>query len=193
MEVNTTVLSVDALLWRIAMQDDEEAFRLLFEGFFPPLTLFAHRYVSDLETSEDIVQDTFLKIWKNRKKLVITTSGRNFLITSVKNNCVDYLRKKETEARYQEFSKRNKSHLCCDESIATLTELEDMVSSALEKLPENIRVIFEKSRFEGKTYREIAEESTISVKTVESYMSRALKVLRAELKDYISFYLLFLW
>lgn len=193
MQVSETMLSVDALFWKMAMKDDEDAFRLLFVNFFPSLTVFARRYVSDLETSEDIVQDTFLKIWKNRKKLEITTSTRNFLVTTVKNSCVDYLRKKETEARYHEYTSQDKEQLYSEEDIFTLKELEEMVNSALEKLPENIRQIFEKSRFEGKTYREIAEECSISVKTVESYMTRALKHLRSELKDYLPFYVLFLW
>lgn len=193
MRINEAIVSVDALFWRIAMKDDEEAFRLLFVNFFPPLTVFAHRYVSDMETCEDIVQDTFLKIWKNRKKLDITISTRNFLITTVRNSCVDYLRKKESEERYYAFSSNNKEQLHDPNDILTLNELESMVTAALEKLPENIRETFIKSRFENKTYREIAEESNISVKTVESYMTRALKTLRKELKDYLSFYTLFLW
>lgn len=193
MSNNETLVSVDTLFWKMAMKDDEEAFRLLFVNFFPPLTVFARRYIIDIETCEDIVQDTFLKIWKNRKKLDITTSARNFLITTVRNSCVDYLRKKESEARYYELNLNNKEQLYDPADILTLTELENMVASALEKLPENIRQTFMKSRFENKTYREIAEESNISVKTVESYMTRALKTLREELKDYLSFYILFLW
>ncbi|WP_085535872.1 RNA polymerase sigma-70 factor [Massilibacteroides vaginae] len=193
MQKNETLVSVDTLFWKMAMKDDEEAFRLLFVNFFPPLTLFARRYLTDLETCEDIVQDTFLKIWKNRKTLDITTSTRNFLITTVRNSCVDYLRKKETEARYHEFNSDNKEQLYDPNDLLTLSELERMLASALEKLPENIRQAFIKSRFENKTYKEIAEESNISVKTVESYMTRALKTLREELKDYLSFYILFLW
>ncbi|MDD4516392.1 RNA polymerase sigma-70 factor [Massilibacteroides sp.] len=188
-----TIVSVDVLFWKIAMKDDEDAFRLLFVNFFPSLTIFARRYISDLDTCEDIVQDTFLKIWKNRKKLDIKTSTRNFLITTVKNSCLDYLRKKETEIRYQESSFNNNEQLYSQEDILSLADLEDTVNVALKKLPENIRLIFEKSRFEGKTYREIAEECEISVKTVEAYMTRALKTLRKDLKDYLPFYILFLW
>lgn len=186
-------ISVDALFWKIALKDDEEAFHTLFVNFFPSLTVFAKRYIQDLETCEDIVQDSFLKIWINRKKLDITTSARNFLITTVKNNCIDYIRKKETEARYQEASQLNRNNLYSDDDVLALSELEVMLNAALEKLPEKIRLAFEKNRFEGKTYREIAEESNISVKTVESYMTRALRTLRKELKDYLPFYSLFLW
>lgn len=193
MQIGDTIVPIDALFWKVAMKDDEEAFRLLFVNFFPPLTVFAHRYISDLETCEDIVQETFFKIWKNRKKLDITTSTRNFLITAVKNSCVDYLRKKETEARYQEYRMHNAEQLYNQDDIFTLSELEDIVNSTLNKLPENVRLVFEKSRFEGKTYREIAEEHAISIKTVEANMTRALKCLRNDLKEYLSFCFLFLW
>lgn len=188
-----TAVSVDVLFWKIAMKDDEEAFRELFINYFPPLTIFAKRYITDLETCEDIVQETFLKIWKSRKKLDITTSARNFLVTAVKNSCVDFLRKKETEARYEEFRLHNNDAFHTQDDILTLTELENMLNSALEKLPRSVRITFEKNRFEGKTYREIAEENEISIKTVESHMTKALKILRKELKDYLPFYVLFLW
>ena len=65
-----------------------------------------------------------------------------------------------------------------------------MLSEALDKLPENTRLIFEKNRFEGKKYTEIAEEQQISVKTVEAHISKALKILRVELKDYLPFFIL---
>lgn len=138
MPTDRTAVSVDALFWKIAMKDDEEAFRLLFVNFFPPLTVFARRYISDLETCEDIVQDTFLKIWKNRKSLDITTSTRNFLVTTVRNSCVDHLRRKMTEARYQELRLDKDTELDYADNVFTLAELEGMINAALEKLPEKI-------------------------------------------------------
>lgn len=68
-----------------------------------------------------------------------------------------------------------------------------MLSAALAKLPDNIRIVFEKNRFEGMTYAEIAVEHNISVKTVEAYMTKALKHLRVELKDYLPLIILLLW
>ena len=74
--------------------------------------------------------------------------------------------------------------------IYSIVELRTMLSEALDKLPENTRLIFEKNRFEGKKYTEIAEEQQISVKTVEAHISKALKILRVELKDYLPFLIL---
>jgi RNA polymerase sigma-70 factor (ECF subfamily) len=182
---------IDQLLWKIALHDDENAFRFLFLDFFSPLCVFAHRYIEDWETCEDVVQDTFFKIWKNRKTLEINTSGKNFLITIVRNGCIDYLRKKDMEMAWRQEAMFDKTALDTEE-LYTMTELETMLNTALSHLPENIRFVFEQNRFGGKTYAEIAAEQQISVKTVEAYMTKALKQLRIELKDFLPLLLLFL-
>jgi RNA polymerase sigma-70 factor (ECF subfamily) len=184
-------INIDGLFWKIALQDDEEAFRTLFLHFFTPLCVFSMRYISNRETCEDIVQNAFLKIWKNRKFIEINNSGRNFLITTVKNICIDYLRKQENEhIRNGKLAENNEYQ---SEDVYSVVELEQMLTAALSKLPENVCAVFRMNRFEGKTYAQIAEEQNLSIKTIESYMSKALKLLRIELKDYLSFMLLFLW
>nr|WP_244205927.1 RNA polymerase sigma-70 factor [Parabacteroides acidifaciens] len=169
--------------------DDEDAFRSLFFKFFSSLCVFAHRYIEQWETCEDIVQDTFFKIWKNRKKMIINTSGRNLLLTSVRNSCVDYLRKQEIETSWIQKKSLHKTEYSTDDLYATV-ELENMLNAALSNLPENIRQVFEMSRFEGLTYTEIATQQRISIKTVEAYITKALKQLRIELKDYLPLALL---
>lgn len=185
--------SIDSLFWKIALKDDEIAFRTLFFQFFSPLCVFAHRYIDSWESCEDIVQETFFKIWKNRKNIEINTSSRNFLITSVKNSCIDFLRKLETEQNWQQKEIENNSSYYTSGDIYSTIELEQMLTAALAKLPDNIRIVFEKNRFEGMTYAEIAAEHNISVKTVEAYMTKALKHLRVELKDYLPLIILLLW
>lgn len=187
------ISSIDSLFWKIAIKDDEIAFRSLFFQFFSPLCVFAHRYVDNWDTCEDIVQETFFKIWKNRKNIEINTSSRNFLITSVKNTCIDTLRKQETELSWQQKEIENNVSWYTSGDIYSTIELEQMLSAALAKLPDNIRTVFEKNRFEGMTYTEIATEHNISVKTVEAYMTKALKHLRVELKDYLPLIILLLW
>lgn len=174
----------DMLFRKVSLQDDEEAFRILFYDFFAPLCVFAHRYLEEMETCEDIVQETFYRIWKNRKDLDIQISARNFLITSVRNACLDLIRKQEIEKRWIEkrLEKDTEEEY---EDLYTTQELESLLNQALNKLPEQIASTFRMNRFGGKTYVEIAEEKQISVKTVEAYMTRALKFLRIELKDYL--------
>lgn len=182
---------IDSLFWKIALQDDREAFKKLFTDFFAPLCVYAQRYMENRNISEDIVQDVFFSIWKNRKNLDIRTSTRNFLITSVKNSCIDSLRRKEVESRYMAVQADNMNE-ADTEDLYAISELEEAINKALEKLPDKIRLVFEMSRFQELTYAEIAQKQDISVKTVEAYMTKALKQLRVELKDYLPFILLFL-
>jgi len=175
---------LDNLFRRIAFHDDQEAFKELFFDFYPALCVFAQRYISSPETCEDIVQDTFFHLWKNRKKIEVTCSFKNLLITSVKNNCTDYLRKQSVR---QHHAEKQAISVTTDtpEVIYTIGELEEILYAALEQLPENVRRAFELSRFENMTYNQIAEEMSVSPKTVEAYISKALSVLRSELKDYL--------
>lgn len=183
-------LSTENLFRKIAFNDDQQAFRSLFFDFYPALCVFAGRYIDSPETCEDIVQDTFFHLWQHRKNIEITSSFRNLLVTSVKNNCLDYLRKRDVRQRYAEnhaFSETIDS----PEEIYTMREIERILHSALEKLPENIRRAFELSRYQNMTYNQIAQEMNVSPKTVESYLGKALRMLRSELKDYLPLAILF--
>lgn len=178
------------LFRRIAFNDDQEAFKELFFDFYPSLCVFARRYISSPETCEDIVQDTFFNIWKNRKKLEITSSIRNLLITSVKNSCIDYLRNQTVRQAPAARDTIHQTSMETPEEIYTISELEEMLYTALDSMPVNVRKAFELSRFENMTYSKIAEEMGVSPKTVEAYISKALTILRVELKDYLPVVLL---
>lgn len=186
--------AIDYLFEQIIFHNSEEAFRRLFFDFFGPLCVFAHRYIPEKAICEDIVQNVFFQLWKNRKKINITTSARNYLITNVRNACIDSLRRKELERNYIE-KQGSKSEADTYDIVALLSvsEMEEKINTALSKLPDNVRHSFELSRFEDKTYNEIATAMGISVKTVEAHIGKALKLLREELKDYLPFLLLFLW
>ncbi len=177
----------DKLFLKVAVNDDEQAFEALFNEFYPALCVFANRIIGDLDISQDIVQDIFVRIWKKRKNVSIESSFRNFLITTVRNQSIDYIRRENLSNKYIE---KNKEKIRDDmpdspEDVHTLNELEDKISKALTELPNNIREAFEMSRFKGMTYNEIAVSMSLSPKTIESYISKALHFLRIELKDYL--------
>ncbi len=172
------------LFHKVAFKDDQQAFKELFFEFYPSLCVYAESITGCKETGEDLVQDAFMKIWEDRKKTEITSSFRNFLITIVKNTCLDYLRKQSLQQNYVENKKKLFVFPDSPEEIYTLKELEELINCALEKLPENIRQAFVMSRFKDMTYNEIAEKMAVSPKTIESYISKALTVLRLELRDY---------
>ncbi len=83
----------DKLFYDIAVNDSVSAFRLLFENYYPSLCLFCKRYIDDFDVREDIVQNVFVSIWENRRNICVNSSVRNYLITSVRNGCLNYLRR----------------------------------------------------------------------------------------------------
>lgn len=189
--MNEAEIVFDDLFKKVAFHDDEQAFKVLFVEFYPSLCVFAMRFVDGEEAARDIVQDVFFNVWKGRKSMFVTSSFRNFLITSVRNQCVDYLRRQKLEHQFMEKG-RLTGIQTSPEEMYTLKELEVVLNKALAKLPDNVREAFEMNRFKGMTYNAIAEEMEVSPKTIEAYMSKALKILRVELSDYLPLLILFL-
>lgn len=93
-------LRYDRLFSKAALLDSEEAFEELFFEFFPTLCVYASNIVGDNETARDIVQEVFFNIWKNRKKIELESSFRNFIVTAVRNQCTDILRKRTVIDRF---------------------------------------------------------------------------------------------
>lgn len=177
------------LLWNTVVNDDEKAFENLFCLFYPALSIYARRYIEDQAIREDIVQDVFVILWESRKRLAIKTSIRNYLILSVRNHCLNYLKKEGLSLQYQEFISTEENS--DDNDVYLLSELYNLFEKALNKLPETYRIVFEMHRLEGKSYEEIANELNISVRTAKRYKSQVIEVLKVELKDYLPLILLF--
>ncbi|MCP4311823.1 MAG: RNA polymerase sigma-70 factor [Bacteroidetes bacterium] len=164
---------------------DIDAFEKLFFSFYPGLLRYAETLVRKSEIAEEIVQDVFYNVWKNRDSIRITQSWKSYLYRAVYNNSMMYLRKRRREFSLEEslFTEQE------GDSPDPFQELEyqevsAIVSDILGVLPERTREIFLLNRQEGLKYREIAEQLSISVKTVEANMGKALKALRSSLEKY---------
>ncbi|QGY47973.1 RNA polymerase sigma-70 factor [Maribellus comscasis] len=166
---------------------DRSAFRILFQRYFQPLFLFASKFV-DQEQAKDIVQDCFYELWQNRRKTEITTSVSAYLFTIVKNRCFKYLKTEQKKRLHQD----NFGMLLKQEELLYYTNSEksilefgvrDRIEKVIVQLPEKCRQVFEKSRHEGLTNKEIAGVFNISVKAVEKHISKALQLFREEFKD----------
>ena len=170
---------------------DQEAFESLYRFFFPKLRYFARQYLADGEVVENIVQDTFTELWASRSKLNSDFNVQAWLFTVVKNKSLKQIDKERTRERYTDYLKVRQLDLnynLLDQfntSDLVFEELQEKIEIALNKLSAPVRQVFEKSRFEDKKNREIADELGVSVKTVEAHVSKALKLLREELKDYL--------
>lgn len=173
-------------LFELIRNDDTEAFDRLYSLFYPSLCVFASRYISEYKAIEDCVQDVFLKIWRDRKSISINTSVRSYLYTAMRNHCLNFIEKKKTELTYEQYILRTYDPYTVND-LHSIEELENIIEDAIQKLPDKIQQVFRMSRFEHMTYKEIAEKQNISIKTVESYIHKALISLSLSLKDYLPF------
>ncbi len=172
----------------------KENFDAIYVNNFSRLFLFAKEYVLFDEEAENIVQDIFVMLWEKKDILRVDVSLTAYLFTLVKNKCIDFLRHRMVEQMYSEniqheYNEELNVKLFAlesfDHNFSSEEDIEILLRNAIDKLPERCRLIFIKSRIEGKKYKEIAEELNLSVNTVEGQISIALKKLREELKDYL--------
>lgn len=170
---------------------DKTEFEEIYLEFFDVLFAISFQYTSDKSVAEGIVQDTFLKLWEVRESLLPQTNIKNFLYTLAKNMCLNHLRDQKAiwkhldQVKYHEYEYAIESLNRIGEDYFEFKELSEKVEQAIEKLPDDLKIVFKMSRFEDLKYREIAEKLQISEKTVEARITKALKILRKELKDYL--------
>ena len=186
---NTESEQIDFMLRRITLHDDGVAFRYLFEHYYPSLCLFAKRFIDDRETREDIVQEVFFRLWDKRKQITVTSSAQNYLLTSVRNLCLNYLRRQEVQQPFEEslFDQPDDEE---GDRLIQLRELEEQLAQALAQLPPEYRLAFELNRMEGKSLEEVAQRMGVSTRTVERYRDKAIALLQTELKEYLPLFLL---
>jgi RNA polymerase sigma-70 factor, ECF subfamily len=165
-------------------QGDAEQFESLFRSSYVSLVRYAKTLIKDHDAAEEIVQDLFFRLWKEREKIKIESSLNGYLFRSVHNRCLHYIEHSRVVERHaEEMSFLQPESQENPSDILHYKELQEKVARILEKLPERCGKIFYMSRFEGLKYNEIAEKLSVSVKTVESNMGRALKEFRKELTE----------
>lgn len=166
------------------------AYELIFRRYYVSLCGFATRFVQQPEPAEEIVQNIFLKLWEKRENISIDTSLKSYLFRSVYNSCNNHLAHIKIQNKYISFAKQAilRNEGLSDPVMDSLTykELNDNIAEAIERLPSECKKIFKMSRFDGLKYMEIAGQLGISVKTVETQISRALIRLRDDLKEYLA-------
>lgn len=173
--------SIETLFRRVT-DDDYSAFESIFKDSYRFLCAYARHLVTCPELAEEIVDDVFFNLWHNRKKIHISSSFRAYLIACIRNRSLDSLRKGKGVKTYV---LDHAEMIECQQSIACDTliyeELRTQIDQAIQCLPEQCRVIFLMSRDEELSYKDIALQLNISVKTVDTQIGRALKHIRGRI------------
>jgi len=165
---------------------DISEFEQLFLKYYEPLCQHANKILKDMDTSEDIVQEFFYNFWKNRETFSPKLSLNAYLYQSIRNNALHYLEHLSVRQQYaqQMFDISNETEPRALQSEVEINELNRVVEATLKQMNERCSRVFTLNRFEGKKYREIADILSISVKTVEADMGKALQLFRKSLKEF---------
>lgn len=186
--------STEALLVQQLKNGVDAAYKYLYDQHYQILCHVAAQYVKDDFLAETIVGDVIFHLWEVRETIEIDTSVRSYLMTCVRNRCIDYLKSQyhKREVAHSDTGLRDFPVLQYvkddDYPLGKLLEkeLEDEIMSAINRLPDECRRVFNMSRFENRKYEEIAQELKISVNTVKYHIKHALALLHEDLGKYLT-------
>lgn len=178
--------SFERILLEKLKNDDQSAFTIIFTRYYPDMVRFSFGLTRNQDSSEEIVQEVFLKLWENRNSLLIHNSLKSFLLKTVQNRSIDSLRHVNITNKYASIVLEHPILSENDtENYILHSELEANFNHAMAKIPAQFAEAFRLSRIENHNYQEIAKELDVSVRTVEVRIAKALGLLRKELKDFL--------
>jgi len=174
-------MSRDREIVRRIRKGDVKVFETLFRSSYIPLVGYAKKILKDHDSSEEIVQDLFFRMWQNRENLLIESSLNGYLFRAVHNKCLHAIAHNRVTEKYARDNAMAEDYVETPSDTLHYNELQGKIAVILERLPERCGRIFCMNRFEGLKYKEIADRLSLSVKTVEANMGKALKEFRKEL------------
>lgn len=171
---------------------DELAFEKIFKSNYNKIVGFCNNFVNDSDEAKNLAQEAFINLWLSREKIETINGINYFLYTFSKSKCLNFIRHKKIINKYEDRLLEKEEDLLNVEVLESINfnslefiELEELIKRSVGMLPERCRQVFIKSRYEDKKNKKIAEELNISVKAVEANMTRALKILKSELSEYL--------
>ena len=174
-------------------QGNERVYETVFRKYYQSLCNYGCGILKDMDDAEEVVQSIFLKLWEQREGIEINVSLKSYLYRAVHNTCLNRLKHLKIQDTYrQHLGDYLEETFDSATDIMDGNELQNRISEALEKLPEQCKIIFKMSRFEELKYQEIANKLGLSIKTVENQIGKALRIMRNELSDYLPVVFLFL-
>ena len=181
--VNTNI--TDNALIASIKAGNYKAFEIVFRKNYPALCAYAHRFV-DMEDVEDVVEDCMVWLWEKRENLTINTTLNQYLFSMVRNKALNVLTRKgiaEKAATWYFASLNGMSVMNADHY--QVEELKTRIQEGIQSLPDSYRNAFVMHRFQGLSYKEIADINNVSTKTIDYRIQQALKLMRKHLSDYL--------
>jgi len=172
---------------------DIRSFEQLFHAYCEELMRYATTILKDADEAQDVVQHLFVTLWTKRDTLQVNSSLKSYLYRSVYNNSLNRIKQVTTQQKHEDYlGYVAHSYGSSASAVLESKEVQSAIDTAIAALPDQCRLIFTMSRFEGKKYQQIADELQLSVKTIENQMGKALKHMREQLQTYLPSCIIFL-
>lgn len=189
--MNSDIQDIENLF--VAIKDgDKWAFEQVFKMFYAPLCDYAVMILGNPSEAEDVVQDLFTHIWKNRSEVIVHGFVKSYLFTSVRFRAVNVLRYRLMQRKHSELFTEFVEDLLSSGYSEEEEKRIERIMQVLQTLPPQRRIVFTMSCLDGKKYKEIAEELGISVNTVKAHISQAYRDVRQQVGEDFSLALLFM-
>jgi RNA polymerase sigma-70 factor (ECF subfamily) len=182
------------------IRDELRIFNSLYNEAYPRFVRFAFGYIKDMALAEDIVSEAFTTYWINKDTLLTNGNARAYILTVVKNKCLNHLQHLQVKLRAEQEILEHEEwritvHInsldACNPDFIFSDEISSLIDSTLDSMPAKTKEIFTLNRYEGLSYTEIAQRLEMNSKSIEYHMSKALQLLRISLKEYLPFIILF--
>jgi RNA polymerase sigma-70 factor (ECF subfamily) len=165
----------DIFLLRQIKEDNEIAFKFLFEIYFAPICRFIFLYIKNKSIVEEISLDVFTAFWEKRKTIEVKLSLKAYLFQSARNHAVNYIR---DNRHIISVTEDNFIEIFEEDNPLEVQELGNLIEEAICALPQKCQEVFRKSREDNLTNKEIALQLNITTKTVEAQITKSLKLIR---------------
>ncbi|XHR96067.1 RNA polymerase sigma-70 factor [Mucilaginibacter sp. UC70_90] len=175
--------NIQDLLQKIAFEDDQQAFRVLYFQYYKRLYNLASFYVRSAEATEEVVNDTFISIWSRRKLLTGITDFTSYIYKAVKNKSLNFLKQKNFPIHFNidDIKAEIEDVTLNIEDQMIVADFQLLIEHAVNNLPAQCRLVFKMIKEDGLPHKEVAELLNLSVRTIEYHMSIALKKLSESL------------
>lgn len=177
---------IESILLRISRHDDEKALKELFDAYYGKFSETAKFYVKDHSAAQEIVSDVFIKLWNNRSNIEKVANIKSYLYVAIKRQSLNYIRDNSKKI-HQSLDTSDVNivvELNSPEKMLLTIELVEVLNRAVQELPSKCRLVYVLVKDDGMKYQEVAETLSISVKTVEMHVGKALKRIKIALDSY---------
>jgi RNA polymerase sigma-70 factor (ECF subfamily) len=182
----------ELLYFKNFKKGQESAFEYFFNLYHNNILGFCVQFLNNQDEANGITQESFLNLWLNRENVTTINGIKSFLYTYAKSKCLNAIRHQKVKEKFKTETLNAKGRALDIEILESmnfdtlaLTELEELIHKSIQELPDKTKKVFLKKRFENKKNQEIADELQVSIKSIEAHMTKALKILKYKLADYL--------